>query len=55
MRDSFDQHYMPLVEINDFNTLLNNKPFFGQPVKNKQEAYKKLIEMSKNMIIQEIY
>ena len=39
---------MPLVEIKDFNALIDNKPFFDQPVKNKQEAYEKLIEMSRN-------
>ena len=39
---------MPLVEIADFNALINNKPFLDQPVKNKQEAYEKLIEMSRN-------
>ena len=38
---------MPLVEIKDFNVLINNKLFFDQPVKNKQEAYEKRIEMSK--------
>ena len=47
-RDSFDKYYMPLVEIKDFNALIDNKPFFDQPVKNKQEAYEKLIEMSRN-------
>ena len=46
--DYFDKHYMSLVEIKDFNALINNKPFFDQPVINKQEAYKKLIEMLKN-------
>ena len=35
---------MPLVEIKDFNALIDNKPFFDQPVKNKQEAYEKLID-----------
>ena len=35
---------MPLVEIKDFN----NKPFFDQPVKNKQKAYEILIETPKN-------
>ena len=30
---------MPLVEIKDFNTLNDNKPFYDQPVKSKQEAY----------------
>ena len=39
---------MPLVEIKDFNALIDNKQFFDQPVKNKQEAYEKLVEMSRN-------
>ena len=39
---------MSLVEIKDFNALINNKPFFHQPVKNKQEAYEKLVEMSRD-------
>ena len=33
MRDSFNKHYMPLVEIKDFNALIENKPFFDQSVK----------------------
>ena len=45
--NSFDEYYMPLVEIKDFNALIDNKPFFDQPVKNKQ-VYEKLIEMSRN-------
>ena len=48
MRGYFDKYYMPLVEIKDFNALIDNKPFFDQPVKNKQEAYEKPIEMSRN-------
>ena len=47
-RNSFVKCYMSLVEIKDFNAVINNKPFFDQPVKNKQEAYKKLIEMARN-------
>ena len=46
-RDSFGKYYMPLVEIKDFSSSIDNKPFFDQPVKNKQEPYEKLIEMSK--------
>ena len=46
-RYSFEKYYIPLVEIKDFYTLIDNKPFFDQPVKNKQEAYEKLIEMSR--------
>ena len=45
MRDSFDQHYMPLLEIKDLNALIENKQFFDQPAKDKQEGYEKLIEI----------
>ena len=38
---------MPLVEMKDFNALIDNKPFFDQPVK-KSKVYEKLTEMSKN-------
>ena len=47
-RNYFDEYYMPLVEIKAFNALNDNKPFFDQPMKSKQEAYKKLIGMSRN-------
>ena len=39
---------MPLVEIKDFNAFIDNKPFFNQSIKNKQEPYKKRNEMSRN-------
>ena len=55
-RDFFVKYYKPLVEIKDFNALIENKPFFDHSVKNKQEAYEKLIEISKIDAIQkEIY
>ena len=44
--NSFDQYYKQLVEIKYFNALIGNKPFFDQPIKNKQEACEKLVEMS---------
>ena len=47
-RNSFDKYYMSLVEIKDFNVLIDDKPFYDQPLKNKREAYEKLIEMSRN-------
>ena len=34
--------------MNDFNAFIDNKPFFDQLVKNRQEAYEKLVEMSRN-------
>ena len=43
-----DKYYMPLIEIKDFNVLIDKKPFFDQPIKNKQGVYKKAVEMSIN-------
>ena len=47
-RNYFDDYYVPLVDIKDFNALIDNKPFFDQPVKNKHEVHEKLIEISRN-------
>ena len=40
---------MPILEIKDFNVLIDNKSLFDQAVKNKQEVYKKFVEMSRNL------
>ena len=45
-RDSFSDYYVPNVEIKDFNVLIDGKSFFDLPVKNEEEAYEKIIEMS---------
>ena len=47
-RNSFNESYMPLIDIKDCNALIDNKPSFDQPLKNKQDAYEKRIEMSRN-------
>ena len=47
-RDSFSHYYVPNVEIKDFNVLIDGKSFFDLPVKNKEEAYEKIIDMSNN-------
>ena len=47
-RKYFTKHYVTLIEMKDFNALIDNKPFFNQPAKDKQEAYEKLKEMSRN-------
>ena len=39
---------MPLVIIKDFKVLIDNKPFFERPVKNKQENARKLAEILGN-------
>ena len=33
IRTSFDEYYIPLVEIKDCNALVDNKPFFLSPYK----------------------
>ena len=45
---SFSKYHLPKVEIKDLNVLVDGKPFFEIPVKNKEEAYEANIEMSKN-------
>ena len=47
-REFFLRYYIPFAEIKDFNVLIDNKPFFDQPVKSKQEMFEKLIEISRN-------
>ena len=47
-RGSFSKYYIPIIEIKDFNVLIDGKQFFEIPVKNKEEAYEQIIEMSKN-------
>ena len=47
-RDSFSDYYVPNVEIKDFNVLIDGKNFFDLPVKNEEETYEKIIEMSNN-------
>ena len=47
-RDSFSRYYVPNVKIKDFNVLIDGKSFFDLPVKNEQEAYEKIVEVSNN-------
>ena len=47
-RTSFKTFYLPKVQIKDFNVMIDERPFFHQPVKNEEEAYDKLIEITRN-------
>ena len=47
-RDSFSDYYVPNVEIKDFNVLIDRKSFFDLPVKNEEETYEKIIDISNN-------
>ena len=37
----FEKYYILLIEIKDFDVLIDNESFFDQPMKNKQEACEK--------------
>ena len=47
-RDSFSHYYVPNVQVKDFNVLIDGKSFFDLPIKNEEEAYQKIIDMSNN-------
>ena len=45
-RDSFSDYYVPNVEIEDINVFIDGKSFFHLSVKNEEEGYEKIIQMS---------
>ena len=45
---SFSKLYIPEVEVKDFNVLIDQKLLFEAPVRNKEEAYEQITEISKN-------
>ena len=47
-RYSFSNYNVPKVRVNDFNVLIDGKSFFDLSVKNEEEAYEKIIDMSNN-------
>ena len=47
-RDSFSYYYVANVRIKDFSFLNDGKRFFDLPVKNEEEAYEKIMDMSNN-------
>ena len=47
-RNSFSHYYVPNAKIKDFNFLIDGKGFFDLPVKNEEETYEKIINMSNN-------
>ena len=47
-RQSFSQFYLPKVMIKDFNVIIDKLAFFDLPIKNGEEAYEKIIDISRN-------
>ena len=47
-RQSFSQFYLPRIMIKDFNVIIDKLAFFDLPIKTEEEAYEKVIDISKN-------
>ena len=47
-RQSFSQFYLPRVMVKDFNVIIDTLAFFDLPIKTEEEAYEKIIGISRN-------
>ena len=47
-RQSFYQFFLPRVMIKDYNVIIDKLAFFDLPIKNEEEAYEKIIDISRN-------
>ena len=47
-RQSFSKFYLPNVMVKDFNVIIDKFAFFDLPIKTEEEAYEKIIDMSRN-------
>ena len=45
---SFSKYYVPIVQIKDFNVLIDGKRFLDLTIKNEEETFEKIIEMERN-------
>ena len=47
-RHSYSQFYLPKVMVKDFNVIIGKLAFFDLPIKTEEEAYEKIIDISRN-------
>ena len=47
-RQSFSQFYLPNVMVKDYNVIIDKLAFFDLPIKTEEEAYAKIIDISRN-------
>ena len=47
-RQSFSQFYLPNVMVKDYNIIIDKLAFFDLPRKTEEEAYEKIIDISRN-------
>ena len=45
-RTSYYKYYMPSIEIKDYNVLIDDNAFFELPLKNIEETYEKIIQIT---------
>ena len=47
-RQSFSRFYLPNAMVKDYNVIIDKLAFFDLPIKTKEEAYEKIIDISRN-------
>ena len=47
-RQSFSQFYLPIVMVKDYKVIIDILVFFDLPIKTEEEAYEKIIDISRN-------
>ena len=47
-RQSYDEFYLPKVMIKGYNVIIDKLAFFDLPIKTEEEAYEKIIDISRN-------
>ena len=47
-RQTFSQFYLPNVMVKDYNVTIDKLAFFDLPIKTEEEAYEKIIDISRN-------
>ena len=47
-RQPFSRFYLPRVMVKDFNLIIDKLAFFNLPIKTEEEAYEKIIDITKN-------
>ena len=47
-RQSFSRFYLPNVMVKDYNVIIDKLAFFDLPLKTEEEAYEKIIDISRN-------
>ena len=47
-RQSFSHFYLPSIMVKDYNVIIDKLAFFDLPIKTEEEAYEKIIDISRN-------